>query len=118
MGDLNYPLVSDLKREISQKYGVLSEDGVALRGLFIIDPKVNPHPPQVRQSGPAIVSLPNQLNSLLTYVPSVLLRQWVLMTVSCPTVAPRAPWSLLSGPGPITSHVPACARAGSTRSSV
>jgi len=39
VGDLNYPLVSDLKREISQKYGVLSEDGVALRGLFIIDPK-------------------------------------------------------------------------------
>jgi peroxiredoxin (alkyl hydroperoxide reductase subunit C) len=37
VGDLNYPLVSDLKREISTKYGVLSEDGVALRGLFLID---------------------------------------------------------------------------------
>ena len=34
VGDLNYPLVSDLKREISVKYGVLSEEGVALRGLF------------------------------------------------------------------------------------
>ena len=44
MGDLNYPLVSDLKREISLKYGVLSEDGVALRGLFIIDPKAPPPP--------------------------------------------------------------------------
>ncbi len=42
MGDLNYPLVSDLKREISQKYGVLSEEGVALRGLFIIDKEVRP----------------------------------------------------------------------------
>lgn len=42
VGDLNYPLVSDLKREISLKYGVLSEDGVALRGLYIIDPKVSP----------------------------------------------------------------------------
>ena len=37
MGDLKYPLVSDLKREISEAYGVLSPDGVALRGLFIID---------------------------------------------------------------------------------
>jgi peroxiredoxin (alkyl hydroperoxide reductase subunit C) len=37
LGDLNYPLVSDLKREISEAYGVLSADGIALRGLFIID---------------------------------------------------------------------------------
>eukprot|EP00891_Asterochloris_glomerata_P003685 jgi/Astpho2/3685/Aster-04875 len=37
VGDLKYPLVSDLKREISKKYNVLTEDGVALRGLFIID---------------------------------------------------------------------------------
>ena len=44
MGDLNYPLVSDLKREISQKYGVLSEEGVALRGLFIIDKEVRAMP--------------------------------------------------------------------------
>ncbi len=42
MGDLNYPLVSDLKREISVKYGVLSEEGVALRGLFIIDKEARP----------------------------------------------------------------------------
>ena len=32
--------VSDLKREISVKYNVLSEDGVALRGLFLIDREV------------------------------------------------------------------------------
>jgi peroxiredoxin (alkyl hydroperoxide reductase subunit C) len=37
VGDLKYPLVSDLKKEISEAYGVLTEEGVALRGLFIID---------------------------------------------------------------------------------
>lgn len=41
VGDLNYPLVSDLKREISKKYNVLTDDGVALRGLFIIDKEVS-----------------------------------------------------------------------------
>jgi peroxiredoxin 2/4 len=38
IGDINYPLVSDLKREISQAYNVLDPNfGAALRGLFIID---------------------------------------------------------------------------------
>eukprot|EP00775_Hariotina_reticulata_P001363 gene1363-1704_t len=37
VGDLKYPLVSDLKKEISEAYGVLTQEGVALRGLFIID---------------------------------------------------------------------------------
>ena len=37
LGDLNYPLVSDLTKEISQSYNVLTEEGKALRGLFIID---------------------------------------------------------------------------------
>ncbi len=38
VGDVNYPLVSDLKKEISTAYNVLDPDaGVALRGLFIID---------------------------------------------------------------------------------
>jgi len=37
VGYLRYPLVSDLKKQISSAYGVLSEDGVALRALFIID---------------------------------------------------------------------------------
>ena len=37
MGDLKYPLVADLKKEISEAFGVLSPDGIALRGLFIID---------------------------------------------------------------------------------
>ncbi len=38
VGDIAYPLVSDLKKEISNAYNVLDpESGVALRGLFIID---------------------------------------------------------------------------------
>ena len=39
IGDINYPLVSDLKREICQSYNVLNDDGEADRGLFIINPK-------------------------------------------------------------------------------
>ena len=37
LGDLAYPLVADLKKEISSAYDVLTDEGVALRGLFIID---------------------------------------------------------------------------------
>jgi peroxiredoxin (alkyl hydroperoxide reductase subunit C) len=38
VGDLNYPLVSDIKKEISAAYNVLDPAaGIALRGLFIID---------------------------------------------------------------------------------
>ena len=38
VGEVAYPLVSDLKKEISTAYNVLDpESGVALRGLFIID---------------------------------------------------------------------------------
>jgi peroxiredoxin (alkyl hydroperoxide reductase subunit C) len=38
IGDIDYPLVSDIKKEISTAYNVLDpEAGVALRGLFIID---------------------------------------------------------------------------------
>ena len=37
LGDLNYPLISDLKKEISAAYNVLTDEGIALRGLFIID---------------------------------------------------------------------------------
>lgn len=39
IGQIEYPLVSDLRHEISKAYGVyLEEEGVALRGLFLIDP--------------------------------------------------------------------------------
>ncbi len=38
LGDINFPLVSDLKKEISTAFNVLDPDvGTALRGLFIID---------------------------------------------------------------------------------
>jgi alkyl hydroperoxide reductase subunit AhpC len=39
LGGINYPLASDITKEVARKYGVLIEDsGIALRGLFIIDP--------------------------------------------------------------------------------
>lgn len=37
IGPIRYPLVADLKKQISSEYGVLHDDGVALRGLFLID---------------------------------------------------------------------------------
>nr|YP_010726381.1 2-Cys peroxiredoxin [Hypnea brasiliensis]WCH55348.1 2-Cys peroxiredoxin [Hypnea brasiliensis]WDY84856.1 2-Cys peroxiredoxin [Hypnea brasiliensis] len=37
LGDLNYLLVSDLNKQISSSYNVLTDDGKALRGLFVID---------------------------------------------------------------------------------
>lgn len=37
LGDIKYPLVSDLKKEIATAYDVLTDEGIALRGLFIID---------------------------------------------------------------------------------
>jgi peroxiredoxin (alkyl hydroperoxide reductase subunit C) len=37
---LRYPLASDITGEVARKYGVLIEgQGIALRGLFIIDPE-------------------------------------------------------------------------------
>ncbi|MBU0612542.1 peroxiredoxin [Patescibacteria group bacterium] len=40
LGDLGYPLLSDMTHEVSSKYGVLlADEGVAQRGLFIIDPE-------------------------------------------------------------------------------
>jgi len=38
LGQISYPIVSDLNKKISRDYGVLLESsGVALRGLFLID---------------------------------------------------------------------------------
>lgn len=37
IGPIRYPLVADLKKEIARSYGVLFDDEVALRGLFLID---------------------------------------------------------------------------------
>jgi peroxiredoxin (alkyl hydroperoxide reductase subunit C) len=37
IGNIQYPLVSDLNKDISRSYSVLLDGGVALRGLFLID---------------------------------------------------------------------------------
>jgi peroxiredoxin (alkyl hydroperoxide reductase subunit C) len=37
IGPLRFPLVSDLDKSISRDYGVLLDDSVALRGLFLVD---------------------------------------------------------------------------------
>lgn len=37
VGNLEYPLVSDLKKEISASYNILNNEGKSLRGLYIID---------------------------------------------------------------------------------
>lgn len=40
LGQLNFPLAADLTKSVSRDYGVLiEEEGIALRGLFIIDPE-------------------------------------------------------------------------------
>ncbi len=37
IGNIQYPLVADIKKSISRDYGVLFDDAIALRGLFLID---------------------------------------------------------------------------------
>jgi peroxiredoxin (alkyl hydroperoxide reductase subunit C) len=37
IGEVKYPLVSDLSKNIAREYGVLFNNEVALRGLFLID---------------------------------------------------------------------------------
>lgn len=40
LGKVNFPMASDMTKKVSSDYGVLLEDeGIALRGLFIIDPE-------------------------------------------------------------------------------
>ncbi len=40
LGLLNFPLASDITKAVSKDYGILiEEEGIALRGLFIIDPE-------------------------------------------------------------------------------
>ncbi|MDH4199885.1 MAG: peroxiredoxin [Spirochaetia bacterium] len=39
LGDIKFPLLADITKEIARNYGVLIEEaGIALRGVFIIDP--------------------------------------------------------------------------------
>lgn len=37
IGQIQYPIVADIKKEISRSYGVLFDNSIALRGLFLID---------------------------------------------------------------------------------
>ncbi|WP_153557343.1 peroxiredoxin [Roseimaritima sediminicola] len=37
IGEIAYPLVADINKQIARDYNVLLDDGVALRGLFLID---------------------------------------------------------------------------------
>lgn len=37
LGQINYPLIADLDKRIAQSYDVLLPEGIALRGLFLID---------------------------------------------------------------------------------
>ena len=39
IGNIQYPLVSDLNKNIAREYGILFGGSVALRGLFLIDTK-------------------------------------------------------------------------------
>lgn len=38
IGDIQYPLVQDLNKSIAKAYGILYDESVALRGLFLVDP--------------------------------------------------------------------------------
>jgi len=37
VGDIEYPLLADINKKVAESYGILTEAGVALRGLFLID---------------------------------------------------------------------------------
>lgn len=39
LGDLSYPLFADINKTVSRDYGVLLDGGIALRGLFLINPE-------------------------------------------------------------------------------
>jgi len=39
LGNIQYPLLADLNKKISADYGVLLPSGIALRGLFLINPE-------------------------------------------------------------------------------
>ena len=37
LGEINFPIIADLNKNVARAYEVLNEGGVALRGMFIID---------------------------------------------------------------------------------
>ena len=61
LGGVHIPLLSDKSHRISRDYGVLLEDeGVALRGMFLIDPlgvlrQVSLQPPHVEGKAPYLI---------------------------------------------------------------
>ena len=38
IGDLAFPMLSDMNKELSMMFNILHEDGMSLRGAFVIDP--------------------------------------------------------------------------------
>lgn len=39
LGEINFPIIADLNKNVARSYEVLNEGGIALRGLFLIDDK-------------------------------------------------------------------------------
>jgi alkyl hydroperoxide reductase subunit AhpC len=39
IGEVNFPIIADLNKNVARAYEVLNEGGVALRGMFLIDDK-------------------------------------------------------------------------------
>ena len=39
LGTIHFPLLADVNKSIARNYGVLTDAGIALRGLFLINPK-------------------------------------------------------------------------------
>jgi len=37
IGNIQFPMVADIKKEIARMYNVLNDDGISMRGTFIID---------------------------------------------------------------------------------
>ena len=37
IGNINYPMIADINKNVARAYGVLNKDGIAFRGLFLID---------------------------------------------------------------------------------
>ncbi len=41
LGPIDIPLIADINKEVSSKYGVLNDGGISFRGTFIIDDHQN-----------------------------------------------------------------------------
>lgn len=82
LGKIDIPLLSDKNHQISKDYGVLiEEEGIALRGLFLIDP--NGIVRQVRLSTSCMMAHKNAYSEdrALTFLPRS-------PSTTCPSAAP------------------------------